>query len=148
MPKPRIDSGDWVVVCDGRKAMILENAGDWKFPSLRMIETQEQSDPPTREQGTDHPGRVQQSVGAARSSVEQTDWHDEAERAFLRALVGRLDTAVGIGKAKRLFVVAPPRALGMLRGVYTANVRKALQAEIDKDFVRTPISDIENRLFA
>ena len=28
-------SGEWVIVCDGRKALILENAGDDKFINLR-----------------------------------------------------------------------------------------------------------------
>ncbi|HWP27056.1 MAG TPA: host attachment family protein [Xanthobacteraceae bacterium] len=148
MPKPKIKTGDWVVVCDGRKALVLENIGDAKFPSLKVIETREQPDPPTREQGTDHPGRVHESLGESRSSVEQTDWHDAAERAFLRGLVGYLDTAIAGGTPKHLFVVAPPRALGMLRDAYTPRVRKALQAEVDKDLVRAPIYDIERRLFA
>lgn len=148
MVKTKINTGDWVVVCDGRKALILENTGDAKFPSLKVIETREQRDPPTREQGTDHPGRVHESVGASRSSVEQTDWHDAAERAFLRSLVGYLDSALGAGNPKRLVVIAPPRALGVLREVYTPRVRKALQEEIDKDLVRVPIYDIERRLFA
>ncbi len=147
MSKAKIKTGDWVVVCDGRKALVLENIGDSKFPSLRVIETREQADPPTHEQGTDHPGRVHESLGASRSSVEQTDWHDAAERAFLRSLVGYLDSAMGAGSPKHLFVIAPPRALGMLRDAYTPRVRKALQAEIDKDLVRAPVYDIERRLF-
>ncbi len=148
MSRLKIKAGDWVVVCDGRKALVLENVGDWKFPSLRVIETREQADPPTHEQGTDHPGRVHESLGASRSSVEQTDWHDEAERAFLRSLIEYLDSAIGAGNPKHLFVVAPPRALGMLRDAYTPRVRRALQAEVDKDLVRAPIYDIERRLFA
>jgi protein required for attachment to host cells len=36
----------------------------------------------------------------------------------------------------------------MLREAYTPRVRKALQAEIDKDLVRAPVYDIERRLFA
>jgi protein required for attachment to host cells len=148
MQKSKINNGDWVVICDGRKALILENAGDRKFPNLRMVESRGQPDPPTHEQGTDNPGRVHQSVGTARSSVEQTDWHDEAERAFLHELVDHLDNAIKAGRTKHLFVVAPPRALGMLRQVYTGNVRKALQGEVDKDLVRVPIHDIEKRLFS
>jgi len=148
MSNSKINRGDWVVICDGRKALILENVGDWKFPNLRMVETREQSDPPTHEQGTARPGRVHSSIGSARSSVEQTDWHDEAERAFLHGLVGRLDTAIRAGQTKHLFVVAPPRALGMLRQAYTGHIREALQEEVDKDLVRVPIHDIEKRLFS
>ena len=144
----KIKHGEWVVVCDGRKALILENMGDAKFPNLRLRETHEQSDSPTHLQGTDNPGRVHASVGKSRSSVEQTDWHDLAERAFLRDLAARLDAAIVAKQTKHLFVVAPPRALGMLREAYTPQVRKALQGEIDKDLIGIPIHEIEKRLFA
>ena len=86
MDKMRIDKGDWLVVCDGRKALILENLGDEMFPNLHTREVHEQPNPATHAQGTDAPGRLNAGLGGARSSVEQTDWHDEAERAFLRSL--------------------------------------------------------------
>ena len=35
MTKMKIGTGDWIVVCDGRKALILENLGDRMFPNLR-----------------------------------------------------------------------------------------------------------------
>jgi protein required for attachment to host cells len=34
----RIEHGDWVVVCDGRKALILTNMGDHMAPNLRTPE--------------------------------------------------------------------------------------------------------------
>ena len=34
----KIHSGDWVVVCDGAKALILENAGDAIAPNLKTKE--------------------------------------------------------------------------------------------------------------
>ena len=41
----RIHSGDWVVVCDGAKALILENAGDAVALNLKAKEVHEQADP-------------------------------------------------------------------------------------------------------
>ena len=38
MDKMRIDKGDWLIVCDGRKALILENLGDEMFPNLHTRE--------------------------------------------------------------------------------------------------------------
>ncbi|HXF86787.1 MAG TPA: host attachment protein [Xanthobacteraceae bacterium] len=144
----KVDRGDWIVVCDGRKALILENAGSRKSPSLRTVERREHADRPTREQGSAAPGRVQQSVGSARSSMEQTDWQDEAERDFLHALAARLDAAVKTGETRALVIVAAPRALGMLRQAYTPHIRAVLRKELDKDFVRVPVSEIEARLFS
>jgi len=148
MSELKIDQGDWVVICDGRKALVLQNTGDRKFPNLRTVQVLEHSDPPTHQQGTSSPGRVHPSVGTSRSSVEQTDWHDEAERNFLHSLAVRMDTAVKSGQTRALIVVAPPRALGMLRQAYTAHIREALRGEVDKDLVHVPIHDIEKRLFS
>jgi protein required for attachment to host cells len=144
----KVQRGNWVVVCDGRKSIILENIGDEVFPYLRTIDVQEHSESPTRDMGTAPPGRVHPSVGTARSSVEQTDWHDESERSFLHAVATHLDEAVKSGRTKALIIVAPPRALGMLRNAYTSSVREALRAEVDKDLVKVPIDQIEKRLFS
>jgi protein required for attachment to host cells len=142
----KIGHGEWVVVCDGAKALVLENVGDEKFPNLKTREVYEQDDPKTHEQGTDAPGRAINSVDARRSAMEQTDWHDQAEQRFLQNLVGHLDSAVNAGKAKSLIIVAPPRALGMLRSAYSHNLRTALRAEIDKDLVKLPVYEIEKHL--
>ena len=143
-----IRSGEWVVVCDGAKALILENAGDAKFPNLKTREVYEQSDSKTHEQGTDAPGRAVNSVGAQRSAMEQTDWHDQAEQQFLGDLAKRLDAAVIAGETKSLILVAPPRALGVLRKSLSDGLRDAVRAEIDKDYVKMPVHEIEKHLAA
>jgi protein required for attachment to host cells len=146
MTKLKIRQGEWVVVCDGRKALILENVGDDVFPNLQTKEVYKQENPPTRVQGTDAPGRSISSVGHSRSAVEQTDWHDEAEKTFLTDLAGRLDAALGSGDTKAMIVIAPPRALGMLRQAYSPALKHAIREEIDKDFVRMPVHEIEKHL--
>lgn len=148
MSKLKLHQGEWVVICDGAKALVLENVGDEKFPNLRTKEVYQQEDPPTREQGTDAPGRSVQSVGTARSAMEQTDWHNQGEQRFLEKLAARLDAALQAGETKSLVIAAPPRALGVLRHAYTPGLRNALRAEIDKDFVRLPLHEIEKHLAA
>jgi protein required for attachment to host cells len=148
MSKMKIGTGDWIVVCDGRKALILENIGDRMFPNLHTREVREHAVLSTSAQGSDAPGRVHQSMGSERSSIEQTDWHEESERAFLKALADRLDVAVTTGETTALTMVASPRALGMIRSDYSAAVRKALHAELDKDLVKMPVYEIEKQLLA
>src|SRR5262245_7431029 len=147
MEKLRILPREWVVVCDGRKALILENAGNGTSPHLRCREEHDHPDLPTREQGTGAPGKVQPSVGTARSAVEQTDWHEQSEQRFLGWLADHIDRAATRGDAKALIIVAPPRALGVLRQAYSPRVRAALKAEVDKDLVRTPLPEIAKHLF-
>jgi len=148
MEKIKVGTGDWIVVCDGRKALILENIGDRMFPNLHMKEVREHPDPSTSAQGSDAPGKVHSSVGTARSAIEQTDWHDEAERAFLKALAERLHQAVSSGETKGLTMVASPRALGMIRADYSDAVRKVLHGEVHKDLVKLPVYEIEKQLLA
>ena len=141
-----IRNGEWVVVSDGAKALVLENVGDLKFPTLKTLEVFEQENLPTHELGTDQPGRAFNSATNLRSGVGQTDWHDQAEKAFLTQLAQRLDAAVSAGKTKSLIVVAPPRALGMLRPAYSHALKGAVRAELDKDLVKMPVHEIEKRL--
>jgi protein required for attachment to host cells len=149
MPGLSIRNGEWVVVCDGAKALVLENVGDNKFPNLKTLEVFEQEDAATHEQGTDKPGRVGTFAGnPARSSVGQTDWHDRGEEAFLTRLAKHLDSEVGAGKAKSMIIIAPPRALGMLRPAYSPALKHAIRAELDKDFVKLPVYEIEKHLKA
>jgi protein required for attachment to host cells len=141
-----IHHGEWVVVCDGAKALMLENVGDAKFPNLKTVEIFQQKDLPTHELGSGQPGRTMSSVGHGRSAYEQTDLHNQQEEAFLTALVHHLDAAVTAGKIKSLIVVAPPRALGVLRPAYSHGLKNAVRAELDKDLVKLPLYEIEKHL--
>jgi protein required for attachment to host cells len=146
--KLKIRQGDWVIVCDGKKALVLENAGDEKFLNLKTREVFSHAARKTSEIGTDAPGRSFSSVGHGRSAIEQADWHTQEEERFLRKLAGHLDAEVKAGRAKSMVIVAPPRALGVLRPAYTHDLRRALQSEIDKDLVTLPVHEIEKRLAA
>ena len=148
MDKIKIGTGDWIVVCDGRKALILENVGDRMFPNLHTKEVYEHPDASTAAQGSSPPGSVHQSMGGSRSSIEQTDWHDESERAFLKTLAERLNLAVTTGETTGLTMVASPRALGMIRADYSPAVRKAIHGELHKDLVKMPVHEIEKQLLA
>jgi protein required for attachment to host cells len=146
MSELMIRHGEWVIVCDGAKALVLENAGDAKFPNLKMIKVFEQKDLPTHAMGADAPGRTHSSAGNTRSSVEQTDWHDQSERLFLVQLANHLDGAIVAGKTKSLIMVAPPRALGMIRPAYSHALKGAVRAEVDRDLVKMPVHEIEKHL--
>jgi protein required for attachment to host cells len=144
----KIHNGHWVVVADGAKALILENAGDAVSLNLKTREVHAQTDPKTSEQGTDAPGRAINSIDARRSAMEQTDWHEQSEQRFLTELSKRLDAAVGSGETKCVVLVAPPRALGVIRQAATPKLRKAVRAEIEKDYVKMPVHEIEKHLAA
>ena len=142
-----IQHGEWVVVCDGAKALVLENAGDTKFPNLKTLDVFEQKDLATHDLGAEKPGRAfSPAAHGSRGTVEQTDFHDQAERDFLVHLAKHLDTAITTGKTKSVIMVAPPRALGMLRPAYSNALKGAVRAELDKDLVKQPVHQIEKNL--
>ena len=86
-------------------------------------------------------------MGPARSAVGQTDWHDEAEHTFLKGIAKRINDAVVRGEAKGLVLIAPPRALGMLRPALSTAAGRLVRHQIDRDLVALPVGEIEKRLF-
>lgn len=144
----KIEQSEWVIVCDGSKALFLQNAGDAKFPNLQTREVMEQKVPATSELGSDKPGRSHSSVGHGRSAVQQTDFHTQQEEEFLRSIMAKLDAAAQAGQMKAIILVAPPRALGVLRQHYTHALKQAVRAEVQKDYVRMPVYEIEKHLAA
>jgi protein required for attachment to host cells len=136
----------WVVICDGAKALVFCNEGDAELLNLTLLDVLAQREPPSKELGTDRPGRVHQSHGAARSAVEVTDLHLEAEIAFITKLAEQLDKAVREHAVSNVILVAPPKALGMLRKHVSPALRAVVTAEIAKDLAHLSSREIEEHL--
>lgn len=146
MSKTRIPHNCWVLVCDGAKALILRNEGDTKRLNLIPVDVASEHHPPTRDLGTDRQGRVYQSQGGARSTTQETDWHDQAEEAFLSQIAEKLDGLIRDSDVTDLVLVAPPRVLGILRKCFSPFARGTVTAEVAKDLVKFPIPEIEHYL--
>ncbi len=142
----RIHNKAWVLVGDGRKALFLHNEGDADLLDLRRTSVRLDENPPTREQGTDAPGRSVNSVGAARSSMEPTDWHDLAEHRFAESVAQEVNEAVRTGACKEIVLVAPPKVLGDLRKSLNGEALKHVKGEVAKDLTHHRIGDIEEIL--
>src|SRR5260370_41708570 len=127
-----------VFVGDGRKALFLRNEGDEKFPNLKTERVFVDFNPPTRDQGTDKPGRSFSSVGHGRSAVEQTDWHELEEHHFARVVAEALEKLVRERKVKAVVIAAPPRTLADLRQALHKDAKARIIAEADKDFTNQP----------
>ncbi len=146
MERVKVPWKGWVLVCDGAKALLFQNDGDAELINLKALDAVIEHEPPTRDLGTDRPGRVYQSHSTARSATEETDWHAKAEEAFLARLAERLDKGVREHAVTSVVLVAPPRALGVLRRHLTPALQGAVTAEVAKDLVRMPTSEIERHL--
>ncbi|MDL2404440.1 host attachment family protein [Rhizobium calliandrae] len=144
----KFSRGTWVVVCDGAKALILKCSNGGQHPHLRTCETMEQPHPPDRELGADKPGRTHQAEGFAGSAVEETEWHEQAAAEFLKGVAAKIDALVQTKGIDRLILVAPPRALGVLRPHLGAHSQAVIVAEVAKDLTNFPVDQIERHLVA
>lgn len=140
--------GIWVMVADGEKALFLENKGDAKFPKLEVVREMEQENPPTRDQGSDRPGRYSDGPSIHRSAVDDTDWHRVAKERFADEIAGRLYKLAHAGEFREIILVAPPLVLGELRKKLHKEVDDRVTAEFAKTLTNHTVSDIETMLMA
>ena len=143
-----IDNGTLVMVLDGTKLLLLRNDGDEKYPVLSTLAHEETDNPPSREQGTDTPGRTHASMGEERSSYGETDWHEQSKQRFIRHAAEVLEKAATGQPEAGIVVIAPARALGELRKHYGLKTSNRLLAEIGKDLVKHMTDDITEAISA
>lgn len=137
----KITHGTLVMALDGRKMLLMRNAGDVPHPSLETIAEQEAENPRSSEQGSDRPGRSFSSSGPRRSAVGDTDWHEQAERRFATDAVETL-SEVQAREDASVIVLAAPSVLGVFRKQCPKALGEHIVAEIDKDVVNLPNDDI------
>jgi protein required for attachment to host cells len=138
----QIPSAALVLVSDGRRARFLRNKGTPVNPELVLERALDSENPPTREQGTDRPGRAHSPDGRSRSAIEQTDWHQRAEEQFASLVADMLYRMEHAQQFRDLVLVAPPKMLGDLRAKLHPEVADCLLAEVAKDLTNRPVSEI------
>jgi protein required for attachment to host cells len=147
MSKLAIPHDTWIFIGDGQKALFLRNAGDEKFINLKAERVFAEVNPPSREQGTDRPGRGFKRAGTTqRSAMETTDWHELEKQHFVQHAAAAMEQLVRDRDVRKLIIVAPPRALADLRETLPPETRSKVIAEINKDLTKHTIADIEKHL--
>jgi protein required for attachment to host cells len=137
-----------VLVGDGQRALFMRNTGTSSHIKLEIENILEHDNPASHEQGTDRPGRAFASVGTARSALEETDWHQLGEDRFATHIAETLYALAHANRFAALVVVAPPKALGILRKEFHKEVTERITGEIPKDLASHYIREIEKALNA
>ena len=131
-----------VLVCDGRKALFIRNTGPVGKPVFEVEqEMHEKGASHTADLGADEPGRMG-SVFGPRSSMEGVDWHGAAEDAFVRRAVEAFTALCDAHDVREVVLVAPPRALAILRKAASKSLHDRVVGEIDKDLTKHPVHEI------
>jgi protein required for attachment to host cells len=135
-----------VFVTDGRKMLFLRNHGDENQLDLRTEAHDEREDRKDREIRSDGPGTQKQSFGFGRPAMDETDFHQLDEDRWVKDAADKLKQRALRNDYDALVIVAPPRALGVLRKQLHKEVERRVIATFNKEMTDRPIPDIEDLL--
>jgi protein required for attachment to host cells len=132
-----------VLVADGRKMLFFRNHGDEGQIDLRTEAHDEREELKDRELKTDAPGTVQQSFGYGRSTYEETDFQQQEEDRWIKDAADELKERALRNDFDALAIVAPPKALGVLRKCLHKEVERRVVCTVNKEMSGRPVPDIE-----
>jgi len=132
-----------VLVADGRKMLFFRNHGDENQIDLRTEAHDQREDRKDREIKSDAPGTVKQSAGYGRSTYEETDFQQQEEDRWIKDAAEELKTRVLRNDFDALAIVAPPKALGMLKKSLHKEVERRIVCTVNKEMSGRPVPDIE-----
>jgi protein required for attachment to host cells len=135
-----------VLVADGRKMLFFRNHGDENQIDLRTESHDARQDRKERYFRTDAPGTVKQSFGFGHSTYEETDFQQQEEDRWIKDAAEELKGRALRGDFDALAVVAPPKALGVLKKCLHKEVERRLVLTVNKEMSGRPVPDIETLL--
>jgi protein required for attachment to host cells len=132
-----------VLVADGRKMLFFRNHGDENQIDLRTEAHDARRDRMDREIKSDAPGTMKQSGGFGRPAMEETDFHQQEEDRWIKDAAEELKKRALRHDFEALAIVAPPRALGVLKKKLHKEVERRIVCTVNKEMSGRPIPDIE-----
>ena len=133
-----------VLVADGRKTLFLRNQGDANQIDLRTEAHDEREDRKDSDIKTDAPGTIGQSAGySGRVAYEETDFHQQEEDNWVKEAAEDLKARALRNDFDQLVIIAPPKALGVIKKQLHKEVERRLLCTINKEMSGRPIPDIE-----
>src|ERR1700755_928060 len=132
-----------VLVADGTKVLFLRNHGDENHIDLRTESHDARQDRKDRYFRTDAPGTVKQSFGFGHSTYEETDFQQQEEDRWVKDAAEELKKRALRGDFDALAIVAPPKALGVLKKCLHKEVERRVVWTVNQEMKGRPIPDIE-----
>ncbi|HUG45788.1 MAG TPA: host attachment family protein [Sphingomicrobium sp.] len=141
-----IPNGALIFVGDGTKMLFLRNKGDSEMLDLRTESHDERSDKMDRELKTDAPGAQSPRVGIGRDTMEESDFHQQEEDRWVKEAAEELNRRALGNDFDALVIVAPPKALGVLRKKLHKETERRVVLTVNKEMTDRPVRDIEELL--
>lgn len=135
----------WVVAADGRSARIFEGGRTGELTEIETLVNPE-AGVPERDLTTDAPGRAT-ALGARRQTFEaRTTKHEVARERLASIIVEHLVAGRSHNKFARLYVVAEPSMLGLLRAEIGHERGLEITLDVSLDLVHDSPAAIRARL--
>ena len=132
-----------VLVADGRKMLFFRNHGDENQIDLRTEAHDERRDRKDSEIKTDAPGTSKQSFGYGAPTLDEADFHQQEEDRWVKDAADELKKRVLRNDFEALAIVAPPKALGVLKKNLHKEVERRIVCTVNKEMTDRPVPDIE-----
>jgi protein required for attachment to host cells len=137
----------WAVITDGDHARIV--VLDLPSGSFRTLYTEESinAHKQAADLGRDEPPRVFDRFGTGRHAIEpKTDPREKSEQKFLRAVAEQVNEIAAEDQLGKLVLVAPPKAMPILRDSLARHAAAKLAGTLVKDLVKTPNEELPRHL--
>jgi protein required for attachment to host cells len=139
-----------VLVVDGRKMLFFRNHGDEAQIDLRTEAHDEREDHYDRELKTDAPGNAATGMKGGgdthRPAYSETDYHQQEEDVWVKDAAEELKKRALRNDFDALAIIAPPKALGVLRKELHKEVERRVVLTLNKEMSGRPVPDIEELL--
>ncbi len=132
-----------VLVLDGRKLLFFRNEGDENQIDLRTEAHDEREDPKDSEIKSDAPGTGAQSGGYGRPAMDEPDFHQQDEDRWVKDAADDLKGRALRNDFDALAIIAPPKALGVLRKALHKEVERRIVLTLNKEMSGRTTPDIE-----
>jgi protein required for attachment to host cells len=136
----------WIVVADGARARIFLNEGTGKGLNPKPVHEMAIPLAPTRELGSDRPGRGHMQSGVRHGMQPRADWHEAEKERFAKELALQLDRSAEERSFDRLILAAPAKTLGTLRRLLGKQASGLVAGELAKDLTHAQPKDLPRHL--
>ncbi len=137
----------WVIAADSSRARIL--AAENVKGQLVEVEDLVHPEARLREQGlgSDAPGRSFDSAGQGRHAMgKEHDAKQQEAIRFAKRVCETLTTARNEGRFEKLYIVAAPAFLGLLRDCLDPTTQSLVAGEVDKNLAGHTVKEIRQHL--
>ncbi|MBG1232112.1 host attachment protein [Aestuariivirga litoralis] len=130
-----------VAAADGAHARFFDYSRDAKGGAARQVRVMNHPALQSKDLVSDRPGHGQGSNGGGTHAIEpRVSPHEAEETKFLHDVIAQIvKEAVGYDQ---LIIIAPPRALAVLRERLPRAERERVVLELNKDVLRMPEGDV------